>query len=90
MTKFKVGDWVVNEYGHVCKLKYIYKREELTKDVHIADGSSFFGVVTVFLDKARLATEEEVKTHKDSKERPFKAKDLTLPDSVVQSLKEVS
>lgn len=72
MNEYKIGDWVVNEHGHVCKLKYIYKREELTKDVKIADGSSWFGLVTVFLDKSRLATKEEVKLHKQSKDRLFK------------------
>lgn len=72
MTEFKKGDWVVNGYGHVCKLLHVYTREELTKDVKIASGSSFFGVVTVFLDEARLATKDEIKKHKASKETAYK------------------
>lgn len=72
MTEFKKGDWVVNEHGHVCKLKYIYDRSELTKNVRLADGVSWYGLVSVYLDRSRIATAEEVKLHKASKEHPFR------------------
>lgn len=71
---FKKNDWVVNEHGYIYRIKHIYSREELTQDVKIADGVGWFGLVTVFLDKSRLATSEEVLNHKSSKEKPFRVK----------------
>lgn len=71
IKEIREGDWVVNERGYVCKIKYIYDRSGLTQDVRIADGVNWFGLITVFLDKSRLATKEEIAKHKKSKDRPF-------------------